>query len=56
MGIEKLDVLNREKFIEEVVTLAEVTSENKQICCFSINGRWGCGKTYVLDKIEKDLK
>lgn len=36
MGIEKLDVLNREKFIEEVVTLAEVTSENKQICCFSI--------------------
>jgi len=55
MGIEKLDVLNREKFIEEVVTLAEVTSENKQICCFSINGRWGCGKTYVLDKIEKEL-
>lgn len=53
--IDKEDVLNRGSFVERVTALAEVTSHNKQCCCFSINGRWGCGKTYVLDRIEKEL-
>lgn len=53
--IDKEDVLNRGSFVERVTALAEVTSYNKQCCCFSINGRWGCGKTYVLDRIEKEL-
>ena len=53
---EKLDVLNRDGFIIKLKTLIEIMSESKQGCCFALNGAWGSGKSFVLEKLEDKLK
>ena len=53
---EKIDILNRECFINRVLELTYKISENKGNMTFAINGEWGCGKTFVLNKIEERLE
>lgn len=53
---EKIDILNRECFINRVLELTYKISENKGNMTFAINGDWGCGKTFVLNKIEERLE
>ena len=53
--MDKIDVLNREKFVEKLIELTEIVSENKVNTSFALNGVWGCGKTYVLDMFEEKL-
>lgn len=53
---EKLDVLDRGGFIEKLKNLVKIISENKQGCCFGLNGLWGSGKSFVLEKFEKEIK
>lgn len=53
---KKLDVLNRGKFISKLILLVEGIVEKKQGCCFGIDGAWGSGKTFVLEKFEEQLK
>ena len=53
---EKFDVLDRGGFIEKLKDLVNVISENKQGCCFGLNGFWGSGKSFVLEKFEEEIK
>lgn len=53
---EKLDVLDRGSVIEKLKNLVEIISENKQGCCFGLNGFWGSGKSFVLEKFEEEIK
>lgn len=53
---EKKDVLNREEFIINVKKVIDTISDHRQGCCFAINGRWGSGKSFVLERLEKQLK
>ena len=53
---EKLDVLDREGFIEKLKNLVKIISGNGQGCCFGLNGFWGSGKSFVLEKFEKEIK
>lgn len=53
---EKLDVLDRGGFIEKLKNLVKIISENKQGCCFGLNGLWGSGKSFVLEEFEKEIK
>lgn len=53
--MEKLDILNRDAFVEQVLHLMENISNNKSSTCFAINGPWGCGKSFVLDMLEEQL-
>lgn len=53
--MSKIDILNREPFVEQIVRLVENISENKTSTCFAINGAWGCGKSFVLDRFEERL-
>lgn len=53
---EKLDVLDRSDFIKKLESLVKIISENNQGCCFGLNGSWGSGKSFVLDKFEKKIK
>lgn len=53
--MEKVDVLNRDEFICRVVQLIKLISSHKGNMTFAINGEWGCGKTFVLDRIQKKL-
>lgn len=51
----KLDILNRDVFVERLVTLTENISANKDSASFAINGVWGSGKSFVLDMYEEKL-
>lgn len=53
--MEKLDILNREEFVNKLVNLTENISANKTSTSFAINGVWGCGKSFVLDMYEERL-
>lgn len=53
--MDKLDILNRDKFVEQLVRLIENISDNKTSTCFAINGEWGSGKSFVLDMFEEQL-
>lgn len=53
---EKIDILNRDEFINHVVSIVNKIAGNKTNMTFAINGEWGCGKTFVLDKIQERLE
>lgn len=53
--MEKLDILNRDAFVDQLLRLTENISANKTSTCFAINGPWGCGKSFVLDMFEEQL-
>lgn len=54
--MEKLDILNRDEFVDRLLKLIENISANKTSTCFALNGEWGCGKTFVLDMLEERLR
>lgn len=53
--MDKIDVLNREKFVDQLIQLVENISEGKARVSFAIDGIWGCGKSFVLDMFEEQL-
>lgn len=53
---KRLDLLNREEFVENVIKIVNQLSDIKRGCCFAIEGGWGVGKTFVIEEIEKQLK
>lgn len=52
----KEDVLNREPFVTQIVNLIRNFSEKRKNCCFSIEGEWGSGKSFVLERIQEVLQ
>lgn len=53
---KRLDLLNREEFVENVIKIVKQLSDIKRGCCFAIEGGWGVGKTFVIEEIEERLK
>lgn len=53
---QKIDVLNRDTFVREVIDILETLSSNKTGCCFAIDGKWGSGKTFVLDMLKEQIR
>lgn len=54
--MNKLDILNRNKFVDQLLNLTEALSANKASTCFALNGPWGSGKTFVLDMFQERLE
>ena len=54
--MDKVDILNRDAFIDQLLKLTENLSANKSSTCFAINGVWGSGKTFVLDMFQEQLE
>lgn len=54
--MEKLDILNRDGFVKQLLKVVENISANKASTCFAVNGPWGCGKTFVLDMFQEQLE
>lgn len=52
---ETIDILSREKFLEQLINLVHIFSQKKENVAFSINGKWGVGKTWVINKFEEQL-
>ena len=53
---EKLDTIGREEIIERLYTIIESVSKNKGNISFALDGLWGSGKTFVIDRLEEKLK
>lgn len=43
------DILSRQEYVNKLIEIVGCVSKKKNGCCFSIDGQWGIGKTYVLD-------
>ena len=54
--MDKIDILNREEFVGQLVNLVKNISMNKSSTCFALNGDWGCGKSFVLDMFQQELE
>ena len=52
---EQIDILNREPFIQMIYDFIETYRRNKQGGSFGVYGDWGTGKSFILDKLERQL-
>ena len=52
---DKVDVLGREAIINQIIDIVKMLSENRSGCSFALEGRWGVGKSYLLNKLIKKL-
>lgn len=53
---EKIDILDRKKIIDDIEQILVLLSEQKQGRVFALDGKWGYGKTYILERLEKELE
>lgn len=54
--MDRLDILNRDEFVKQLIKLVENISDNKSSASFAINGAWGCGKSFVLEMFQEQLE
>ena len=50
------DLLSRQAFVDKMVDVTEIIASNKKNICYALNGRWGVGKSFVLDMFERYAK
>ena len=50
-----VDVLGRDSIIHGLKDVIFMLSENREGKVFALDGKWGYGKSYILDILEKDL-
>lgn len=53
--MQKEDILNRQPFIDNVLRLLKMLSDDKKGCSIAIDGEWGSGKSFILDRLEETL-
>lgn len=52
----KEDILDRQLFIDKIISILKILSEKKRGTSFAIDGDWGSEKTFVLEQLEKQLE
>ncbi len=52
----EIDILNRDSFIDNLMQIVDKLSQQKQGITFAIDGGWGYGKTFVLEKFKQRIK
>jgi len=50
---ELTDLLDRKAFVARLIDVVEILSENRKNASFAVNGAWGVGKTFVLNRFEE---
>lgn len=50
-----VDMLGRQEIVDQIMNLINIISDNNGSCTFALNGRWGVGKTFVLNMLEENL-
>lgn len=50
------DLLNRDEYVKDIVSIIQNCVDHKTPTTFSIEGEWGQGKTWLINKIEAKLK
>lgn len=49
------DYLGRDYYVSQIEDLINAISENNNSGCIAVKGRWGVGKTFLLNMLEKRL-
>lgn len=52
----RIDLLNREGFIDDIIKVINQLSDNRRGCCFAVEGGWGVGKSFVIENVEEKLR
>ena len=52
----KIDYLSRQPYIDLLKSIITHQQNNSSGYSFAIDGEWGCGKTWVLNELENQLK
>ena len=50
-----IDVLGRDSIIQGLKDVLLILSENREGKVFALDGKWGYGKSYIIDVLENDL-
>ena len=48
--------MNRNGDIEILSNIINAMTKNGGASCFAVDGSWGCGKSWVLDRLERRLQ
>ncbi|MGI5953759.1 KAP family P-loop NTPase fold protein [Dysosmobacter sp.] len=51
-----IDLLNRQTIVDQMIHLLDILSDSRSSCTFALNGKWGSGKTFVLNMLERQLR
>jgi len=54
--VSPIDILNRREIVEQILDLLKILSEVQSSCTFALNGKWGSGKTFLLNMLEPQLR
>lgn len=52
---KNIDLLNRQEFVDKMIAVSGMLSENTKNACYAINGSWGVGKSFMLEMFEKTI-
>ena len=50
-----VDILYRDVIVDRIMTLINTIADSHGSCTFSLNGKWGVGKSFVLNLLEEKL-
>lgn len=50
-----LDILQRDGYIEILKNIIDGVSAGKKSSVFAIDGKWGIGKSFIIDKLNKEI-
>ena len=53
--MNKTDYLSRQPYLDLLKSIVKEQKYNSKGYSFAINGEWGCGKTWILQELEKQL-
>ena len=51
-----IDILNRHETIQQIMDLLNTLADARSSCSFALNGKWGVGKTFILNILEQQLR
>ena len=54
--MDELDVLGRSNVVERIINILKGLRDNHQSMTFAINGKWGSGKTFVLNLLAEQVR
>lgn len=51
-----IDILDRQETVQQLMDLLNTLADARASCSFALNGKWGAGKTFVLNMLEENLR
>jgi len=55
-ALPAVDILDRGEMVEQIVDLLKTLSDARSSCSFALDGKWGVGKTFLLNMLEPRLR